>query len=76
MPIGYDKLFQVMNNRGITIYRLRKDKVLGTATLDKLKQGGDIDTRSIAKLCAYLQCQPGDILEYIPSEKEGKSHDL
>lgn len=72
MPIGYDKLFRFMNSRGITIYRLRKDKVLGTATLDKLKQGGDIDTRSIAKLCAYLQCQPGDIMEYISDEKEGQ----
>lgn len=71
MPIGYDKLFQVMSERGITIYRLRKDKVLGTATLDKLKQAGDINTRSIARLCAYLQCQPGDILEYFPDGKEG-----
>lgn len=65
MSICYDKLFHLMSERGITIYRLRKDKVLGTATLDKLKKGGNIGSRSIAKLCAHLHCQHKDIMEYV-----------
>ena len=36
--------------------------------MDKLmgKASGHIDTRSIDRLCAYLHCQPGDIMEYVP----------
>ena len=36
----------------------------------KIKNGGDIDTRTISKLCKLLDCQPGDILEYVPDEDE------
>lgn len=71
MPIIYNRLFELMKERGITIYRLRKDGIVGTATLDKMRKGeGHIDTRSIESICAYLQCQPGDIMEYVPEQKK------
>lgn len=74
MPIKYDKLFALMEQNGITIYRLRKDSIIGGATLEKMRKGEKhIDTRSIESLCQYLNCQPGDIMEYIPDEpKEGE----
>lgn len=66
MPIVYDKLFQLLKAKDKTMYDLRKDKVVGTATLEKMrKKEGHIDTRSIEKLCEYLDCQPGDIMEYV-----------
>ena len=64
MPIIYDKLLKLMDDRGITSYTIKKDNVIGQATFKKIKDGGDIDTRTIAKLCEYLNCQPGDIMEY------------
>ena len=65
MPIVYRKLFELLKSRGKTMYDLRKDKIVGTATLEKMrKTEGHIDTRSIEKLCKYLNCQPGDIMEY------------
>lgn len=69
MPIKYDKLFALMEERKITVYRLRKDNVIGGATLDKMRKGEKhIDTRSIESLCKYLKCQPGDIMEYAPGD--------
>ena len=65
MPIVYDKLLKMMDERGVTSYTIKKDKIIGQATLKKIKEGGDIDTRTIAKLCKLLDCQPGDILEYV-----------
>jgi DNA-binding Xre family transcriptional regulator len=56
----------MLKARNISIYRLKSDKVIGTATLDKIRKGeGHIDTRSIESLCRYLNCQPGDIMEYV-----------
>ena len=69
MPIKYDKLLQMMADRGITSYTLKKDNIIGQATFKKIKEGGDIDTRTIAKLCELLNCQPGDILAYEPDQK-------
>lgn len=71
MPIRYDKLFALLDERGYSIYKLKTDKVIGTATLDKIRKGdGHIDTRSIENLCKYLGCQPGDIMEYVKEEVE------
>lgn len=70
MPISFQKLLNLLEERKISIYRLKRDKIIGTATLDKLRKGeGNIDTRSIASLCRYLNVQPGDIMEYIPEEQ-------
>jgi len=66
MSIKYNKLLQLLETKGISIYKLKSEKVIGTATLDKIRKGeGHIDTRTIESLCHYLKCQPGDIMEYI-----------
>lgn len=70
MPIKYTKLLCLLKERGISIYKLKSDKVIGTATIDKIRKGeGHIDTRSIESLCRYLNVQPGDILEYVEDEE-------
>jgi len=68
VPIKYDKLFLLLKENGYTTYKLRKDKIIGESLMQKLREGGDIDTRTIKKFCELLDCQPGDIMEYIPDE--------
>ena len=76
MSMSYEKLFQLLADLGLTMYTLRKDKVIGTATLEKMrKREGHIDTRSIESLCKYLKCQPGDIMEYIDDEPQEEQQD-
>ena len=66
MPISFALLLDLLKQRDIIIYKLKADKVIGTATIDKLRKGeGHIDTRSIENICKYLKCQPGDIMEYV-----------
>ena len=69
MPIKYDKLLKLLEEKGFTSYRIRKEKILGQATLTAIKNGtGGLDHRSIARLCKALNCQPGDIMEYVEDE--------
>lgn len=64
--IIYDKLFEMLNERCITISLLRANKVVGMETYYKMmRREGNVDSRTINKLCKYLHCQPGDIMEYI-----------
>lgn len=66
MPFKYDKLFNLLKKRSITTYRIRKENLISQAALTKMKNGdGNIDTRTLERLCALLQCQPGDIMEYV-----------
>ena len=76
MPIKYDKLIALMRDRGITSYTLKRDNIIGQATYKKIMEGGDIDTRTIAKLCKLLECQPGDILEYVPEELPSRAAEV
>lgn len=66
MPIKYDKLLNLLKEKGYTTYRIRKEKLIGQATLTAIKNGsGGLDSKTISKLCEVLECQPGDIMEYV-----------
>ena len=67
MSIKYDKLFALMEQKGINKYYLRKNGI-HAAVVDKLIKGRTVDTTTINNLCALLDCQPGDIMEYVAEE--------
>ncbi len=62
--ITYKKFWALCEANGISTYYLRKNGV-GAPTVTKLQKNGNIDTVTIDKLCRLLECQPGDIMEYI-----------
>lgn len=68
MPIKYDKLFMLLKERGVTTYQIRKEKIISESSLQKLRDGKPISTATIEKLCKVLECQPGDIMEYVKEE--------
>lgn len=66
MPFKYDKLFKLLEEKGITTYKIRKENIISQGSLTKMKNGeGNIDTRTLERLCKVLNCQPGDIMEYV-----------
>ncbi len=68
--ITFRKLKDVLEANGKTYHSLRKDKVIGTASITKLQHDeGSIDTRTIVRLCEYLNCQPADFMEYITDDE-------
>ena len=74
MPIVFAKMRKLLEEKGITSYTVKKDKIIGQATFRKIREDGDIDTRTIAKMCEVLDCQPGDLMEYVrdPAEDGGQ----
>lgn len=76
MPIKYEKLFQMLKEKGWNTTRIRNEKLLGQRTLTAIKNGtGGLDHRSIAKLCHVLECQPGDLMEYVEDTELTDSKD-
>ena len=69
LAIVFDKLLNIMQEKNKSIYHLTKEGVIGKATLEKIRKNeGHIDTRTVNALCKYLDCQPGDIMDYIPEK--------
>lgn len=69
MPIRYDKLIALMKEKGLTTYKIRKDNIISQSALTAIKNGKSVTTDTIAKLCKALDCQPGDIMEYVEEEE-------
>ena len=69
MPIVYTKLFNLLKEKGYTTYKIRQEKLIGQGTLTAItaiKNGtGGLDAKTIARLCEVLECQPGDLMEYV-----------
>lgn len=71
--IRYYKLFDMLNKRDMKLSDLRK--IISSATVAKLKKGEYISGEVIDKICEYLDCQPGDIMERITKGIDSKTGD-
>lgn len=73
--ISYQKLFDKLREEGWSFYRVRQEKLIGQGTLTRLRnQSGGLDSKTLNKICRTFNCQPGDLMEYIPDE--GSESDL
>nr|WP_297274514.1 helix-turn-helix transcriptional regulator [uncultured Agathobaculum sp.] len=74
MAITMKKVAQQMERLGLKKYDLRKmgfnPNILDKVLSDKLSKTQRVDTETINRLCALFQCQPGDIMEYIPDDED------
>lgn len=67
MTISYKKLFELMEEKGVKKYDLRKNGISPTV-VNRLVKNGDVNTSTIIKLCEILCCQPGDIMECVDED--------
>lgn len=67
MAIAYKvNILEELKNAGYSAYRIRKEKILGERVVQQLRQGELVSWAAMNKICALLNCQPGDLLEYTP----------
>ncbi len=64
--IVFDKLWKLMEEKGVSTYRLREECGIDSKTVRRLKANDNVETKTLSKLCAALDCDLGDIAEYIP----------
>ena len=65
MSISYKKLFKLLIDKDIKPKKLVDDSVLSRSTMLKIKNSEYVSLEIIEKICVYLKCPIGDILEYI-----------
>lgn len=71
MPIKYKiDVIEALKAAGYTTYKIRKEKLLGEATLQSFREKKPVSWEVLGSLCALLNCQPGDIIEYAPNDEE------
>lgn len=61
-------ILDVLKQNGYTTYKLRKEKIIGEAQIQNIREGELASKETLNKICKLLNCQPGDILEYVETD--------
>ena len=69
MPIRYKiDVLEALKNAGYSSTRLRNEKLMGESYMTQLRRGEMVSWKTIETICRLLNCQPGELVEYVPEE--------
>lgn len=68
--ISYKPLLKILIDKDLKKQDLISLADLSKATIAKLSKNEYVSLEVIDRLCAALNCQPGDLLEYIPAQQD------
>nr|DAE48079.1 MAG TPA: Cro/C1-type HTH DNA-binding domain protein [Caudoviricetes sp.] len=63
-------IFKLLKDRGYNQTRIQREKLLPAQTAQNIKAGKSITLDTLNKICVMCKCQPGDLVEVIPSDEE------
>lgn len=65
MPMRYKvDVIAVLKEAGYNTNRIRKEKIMGEAMLQKIRSGQMVSWATLETICSLLDCQPGDLIEF------------
>ncbi len=67
--IVFDRLWKIMEQKGISTYWLREKCGIDSKTVRRLRANENMETKTLDKLCKALDCRLEDIAEYIKEEE-------
>ena len=69
MPMKYKiDVLAALKEAGFNTNRLRKENILSEGVIQSLRENKYISLQNISKICELLDCQPGDLIEYIKED--------
>lgn len=69
MPIVYKTdILSALKEAGYNTNRIRKEKLLSEGVLQSLRGQKHISMENLARVCALLDCQPGDLIAFSREE--------
>ena len=70
MPLQYKiNVLSALTEKGYNTNKIRTDGLLSQSTLQKLREGKGVAWENLEKICELLECQPADVIEFVPNPK-------
>ena len=69
MRFSYNKLWKLLIDRGINKKTLREMSGISATSVAKLGKGGNVNTDVLLRICDELNCDVGDIMEFVREDK-------
>ena len=66
MPLQYKiDVLTALKEMGYNTTRIRTENLLSQSTLQKFRNKQGVSWENLETLCALLECQPADLIEYV-----------
>ena len=70
MPLVYKfNVLASLKDAGYSSSRLRSTKMLSESPIHQMRNGTMVSWENLNTVCKILNCQPGDLIAYIPEPK-------
>lgn len=69
MAVNYDKLWDILNERGMMKTELIREAKISTNAMAKLGRNEDVRVGVLEKICLALDCKMDDILDVVPDKE-------
>lgn len=65
MAVNYNNLWKLLIDKNMKKQDLQIKAELSKGTITKLGKNEDVNTHTLSKICKALDCNIGDIIEYV-----------
>lgn len=74
--IIYNKLGDYLKSKNMKYIDLQKEIGLSPTIVAKFQKNRSVTIDTVDKVCTYLHCQPGDIMEWVEDENEAEKKQI
>ena len=64
-----------LKKKGYSSTRIREEKLIGQSYLQQLRRGELVSWKILNIICSLLECQPGDLIEYVEKQAENAAQE-
>lgn len=68
-------VIEALKSKGYTTYTMRKENLLAQGTLTRIRKGIVVNAENLNTLCELLECQPGDLIEFVSARTKDQPND-
>ena len=61
-----------LKKKGYSSTKIREEKLIGQSYLQQIRHGELVSWKTLDTICALLECQPGDLVEFIDEQEAGE----
>ena len=57
-----------LKKKGYSSTKIREEKLIGQSYLQQIRHGELVSWKTIDTICSLLECQPGDLIEFVKDD--------
>lgn len=74
MSISYNKLWKLLIDKKMSASELRKIAEIAPNTMTRMRKDQDVSLAVLGRICDCLECDFGDVVEYIRDNESSKDN--